>query len=1070
MDNASDWAERLAEVVAREVSRRFCFPTATYRLQFEQGKLSFRAAADIVPYLDELGISHLYASPYFKTPPGSPNGYAIVDYTELNPELGSNDDYRAMVEALHAHGMGQLLDTVPNHMCAATPDNRWWNDVLENGPSSPYAAFFDIDWHPAKEELSNKVLLPILGDQYGEALESGRLKLEFRQGVFSLRHFTALLPIDPRTYRTILSRRLDRLKETVPADNEDLLELESVITATEHLPERTETEPGRVAERQREKDVIKTRLRRLVERSPAIAHFIDENVAELNGNPDDRHSFDALDELLDAQAYRLSHWKAAADEINYRRFFDINELAAVCMEDSRVFAESHRLVFEMLVRGDIDGLRIDHIDGLYDPMEYLRRLQAGYLEAFGKERYERGTEGTVPIFAGTDRALQQSGGRRWSAKMGLSPWTPAESGPPSPNNAEEADQRPPWSDVADVYLAKVTEMTCSDRTRLPLYVVVEKILGAEEPLPSQWLVAGTTGYDFLNGVNGLFVDPAGLTELTKTYGRFIDQRADFREVAYQSKLLILAAAMSSELYLLAQRLNRISERDRRSRDFTLNTLRVVLREIMAVFPVYRTYIGPRWISDRDRQVVYRAVAQAKRRHPAIDAAIFHFIRDVLLLESPPTLDEAVRQERELFVGRFQQVTSPVIAKGIEDTAFYRYFPLVSLNEVGGDPSRGPVSLEEFHRQNLARQAEWPRSLLATTTHDTKRSQDVRARIDVLSEVPNLWREAVNRWARWNHRFHREVDGQPAPSRNDEQLFYQTLVGMWPLERPVGEAFRQVVERMQAYMEKATHEAKVHTSWINPNAEYDEAVRQFVSAVLDDRPKNRFLQDFLELHEQIVDWGLYSAMSQTLLKLVSPGVPDIYQGQEIWDFSLVDPDNRRPVDFAMRRKMLKRLHRDVGRRERSLPALARELAVRPRDPRIKLFLTWRMLQFRRRHPEIFQAGHYTPLEAQGERANHVCAFAWRWDDSAASEKPVAIVVAPRWIARLTRSSGNSHPVPRPMGRDVWHDTRLIAGEFASAPLRDIFTGQIHRPGDSPWWLGDILSDFPVALLTNLDNAE
>ena len=615
---------------------------------------------------------------------------------------------------------------------------------------------------------------------------------------------------------------------------------------------------------------------------------------------------------------------------------------------------------------------------------------------------------------------------------------------------------------------RVTSLTCIDRARLPLYVVAEKILAAQESLPEQWLLAGTTGYDFLNSVSGLFVEPSGLGSLTSLYGRFIDQRREFREVAHESKVLILRTSMASDLQLLAHRLNRISEQHRRSRDFTLNTLRVALREILACFPVYRTYICGDRAADRDRQVICRAVAQAKRRNPVTNAAVFDFIRDVLCLEAPLDLDEAGCRERELFVGRFQQVTSPVMAKGIEDTAFYRYFPLASLNEVGGDPGRGATAVEEFHRHNLARQSAWPGSLIATTTHDTKRSEDTRARINVLSEVPHLWRAAVNRWARLNRRRHREVDGQPAPSRNDEYLFYQSLVGVWPLEPPHGRSLGDLADRLVAYMEKATREAKVHTSWINPNAEYDAAMREFVAAVLDENPKNRFPAEFRRFHEQVVNWGLYGALSQVLLKLTSPGVPDMYQGQELWDFSLVDPDSRRPVDFELRRKTLARLQKSVGRGQRSLLPLARELAQNPRDPRLKLFLTWRTLQFRRRHAELFQQGEYLPLEARGTRARHVCALAWQTVSAPAPDRPIVIVVAPRFIAQLTPAPQDSQTTPPPVGRAVWEDTHLIVPglESLSTPLRNLFTGQVHSPDDSPLWLERLLSDFPVALLTNL----
>jgi (1->4)-alpha-D-glucan 1-alpha-D-glucosylmutase len=1030
MSDSNSWVQWLAQAVAEIVRSRFCHPAATYRLQFGHGQMTFRDAAGIVPYLDELGISHLYASPYLKARTGSPNGYAIVDYAQLNPELGGVAEYRKMVEVLHSRSMGQILDVVPNHMSAAPAENLWWNDVLENGPAALHATYFDIDWRPIQEELRNKVLLPILGNQYGQVLESGDLKLEYREGSFVLRYFQSILPIEPRSYRDVLTPGLDAFKESQPADSEDVRELESIVTALEHLPDLTETEPGRISERQREKEVIKGRLRALTERVAAVTEFIGRNVREFNGTPEDLHSYDRLDKLLDAQAYRLSHWKAAADEINYRRFFDINELAAVCMEAPDVFAESHRLVFDLLVSGDVDGLRIDHIDGLYEPIEYLRRLQKGFLLAAGKALYQRATG---------------AAGRSQNAPAG----TP-----------------PPWSDVESAFLPMVTEMTCTERALLPLYVLVEKVLGSNETLAEDWLLAGTTGYDFLNSVAGLFVDPAGVVELENIYSRFIDLRFDFREVAQQSKLLILRAAMSSDLQLLAQRLNRISLRHRRSRDFTLNTLRTALRDIVACFPVYRTYIREGYVSECDRQVVYRAVAQAKRRNPATDAAVFDFIRDVLLLERPIDLDGAGRHERELFVGRVQQVTSPVMAKGIEDTAYYRYFPLASLNEVGGNPIRGATSIEDFHRHNLARQAAWPRSLNCTTTHDTKRSEDARARINVLSEVPRLWRKAVNHWARLNHRHHREVAGQTAPSRNDEYLFYQSLLGIWPLAPAGGKALHELADRMAAYMEKATREAKIHTSWINPDVEYDAAVREFVATVLDAHPKNRFLAEFRRFSDQVVNWGLYSALSQTVLKLTSPGVPDIYQGQECWDFSLVDPDNRRPVDFAHNRKLLARLRKDVGHKEQSLLIVARQLAENPRDSRLKLFVVWRTLQFRRQQGDLFNFGEYIPLAPSGRQAEHVCAFARQCATSQGTGRKTAIVIAPCRIAEATPLQTGLPASPPPIGTAVWEDTFVTVDNLTSAILKNVFTGQVSAIENSRISLATALADFPVALFTVL----
>jgi (1->4)-alpha-D-glucan 1-alpha-D-glucosylmutase len=1079
MTELSTWVDRLVEAVEQTVGDRSHWPEATYRLQFHKDDLTFRDAAQIAPFLDELGISHVYASPYFKTRSGSPHGYAVVDYTRLNPDLGTADDYQAMVDAIQGNRMGQLLDVVPNHM-AADPENPWWRDVLENGPSSPYARFFDIDWNPAKDELRNKILLPFLGEQFGQVLESGGLKVEYREGAFVLRYYERTLPLDPKTWSTILAHRLAELKESLPAEDENLRELESIVTAAEYLPDRTETDPARVEERQREKEVIKRRLANLTGQSRTIEQFIHKTLDEINGNPDDAHSFDLLNALLDMQVYRLSHWKAASDEINYRRFFDINELTAVSMEEPEVFEASHALVFDLLVSGKVSGLRIDHIDGLFDPCRYLWQLQWGYVRALGRSVHERlavvspvaaKEEATEGLKAAAGQEPVSAAAAVLAEEVALPSQSPAweeveppfleamwqRIGGPHPSEVFPSLQRPADGERQH----EVDRPHRIPQEKLPLYVVVEKILGAEEPLPEEWPVAGTTGYDFLNTVNRLLVDPAGLQEIRRLYSRFIDQRMDFREVVYQSKLLILRSAMSSELQMLAYRLNRISERHRRSRDFTLNTLRAVLREIVACFPVYRTYIDARGVSDRDRRVVQRAVAQAKRRNPATDAAAFDFVRDVLLLEQPPELDEAGCREREFFVGRFQQVTSPVIAKGVEDTAFYRYNPLTSLNEVGGEPSEGAMSVEEFHRDNLARAEGRSWSLIASSTHDTKRSEDVRARINVLAEIPQQWRKAVNRWSRLNRRFHHNVDGQPAPSRNDEYLFYQALVGMWPLEPFDADLQQQVIRRMQAYMEKATHEAKLHTSWITPHPDYDQAMREFVGSTLESR---RFLAEFQRFHERVVDWGLYTALAQTVLKLTSPGIPDIYQGQEVWSFRLVDPDNREPVDFARHWDMLNQLEADTQRDDSLLP-LARHLAHHPRDPRIKLLVSWRVLQFRRRHRELFHQGTYLPLEVTGSRAKHVCAFAWRLAAAEGRPEQRAVVVAPRLLAQLTPAPEDGL-VP-PLGESVWGDTRLDTAGLSPGAMKNLFTGQTCEIESSGLPLAAALADFPVAVLTSVE---
>ncbi len=885
-----------------------------------------------MPYLHALGITHVYASPYLKARPGSDHGYDVCGHDELNPELGGADGYAALVQALRDHRTGQILDVVPNHM-STCDENAWWHDVLENGMISPFATFFDIDWHPVKTELANKVLIPILGQQYGEVLESGQLRIEHREGGFFLRYYDHVLPLEPKTTVPMLVHRIEELRSRLGEDAPAMEEFESVLTSLEHLPPQTATSPEAVVERHREKEVIKRRLRDLEATSPEIREYIDWNLDDFNGTTDDPASFDRLDAILNAKPYRLSYWRVASDEINFRRFFDINELAALCMESPAVFWRTHGLVTRLAAQGDVAGLRIDHIDGLYAPEQYLWRLQWTYLAELARAAWERlatfDESGDPGRNEGERNGARETADRNDRATPGASEAGTTWAGSSTNGRNWQTDgptillelcrrlelplpEGPDWAAVfgphasAPVEAIEGMRASAAERSpqgRLPLYVLVEKILGPNEPLPESWPVAGTTGYDFIADAGGLLIDPAGLKQLTKHYGRFSGQTRDFDSVVRECKSSILRVAMASELQMLAHRLNRISEHHRRTRDFTLNMLRYALREILVCFPVYRVYPGPAGVSERDRRFVHSAVALAKRRNPAVDLAVFDFIRDVLLLEHPPGISEEARREREEFAGKFQQVTSPVMAKGVEDTAFYVYFPLLSTNEVGCDPRHGVTTPAAFHEHNLDRQQYRPFSMLASSTHDSKRSEDVRARLDVLSEIPHEWRGAVNRWSRLNRRKRREVDGLPAPSRNDEYLFYQSLLGIWPCGPVDVAGHAELVGRLQSYMEKATREAKQRTSWINPNQAYDHAVREFVAAALEDRPDNKFLADFRQFHAEIADYGLYNALSQLVLKLMSPGVPDIYQGQELWDFSLVDPDSRRPIDFNLRRRLL-----------------------------------------------------------------------------------------------------------------------------------------------------------------------
>jgi (1->4)-alpha-D-glucan 1-alpha-D-glucosylmutase len=996
-------------------------PSATYRLQFHAG-FTFRAAAALVPYLHELGISHCYASPYLKARPGSTHGYDIIDHRQLNPEIGSEEDYNAWVAALHEYGMGQILDTVPNHMGIAGNENAWWNDVLENGPSSLYAGFFDILWQSSQRpQLHGKVLLPILGDPYGKVLESGQVRLEYAAGAFALGYFEHRFPVEPRSYELILGCRLEELAQRLPAEDPALIEYQSILTAVRNLPPPTETDPARVAERQREKEVIKRRLAALTQDSAPVRAFLEETVALFNGEPGKPHSFDRLDELLNQQAYRLAFWRVASDEINYRRFFDINELAALSMERPEVFAATHELILRLLAEDRVNGLRIDHPDGLYDPRQYLRQLQESYLLARARRIFE-----SDPAFQGMEwKEVEGPLAEQIRQLLGA---RGAERG--TPNGERRAPPAPPceW----------------------PLYVVVEKILGPNEPLPADWATCGTTGYDFLNQVNGLFVDAAGEGPLTRFYREWTQDDTPFSDLVYQKKSLILRVALSSELHMLAYQLDRLAQRHRTSRDFTFASLRLALREIIACFPVYRSYISEGAVHDTDRRYVERAVTRAKARNPAISSAVFNFVRDMLLLKYPESASEEERAEQRRFVGKFQQVTAPVMAKGLEDTAFYCYNRLLSLNEVGGDPARFGVAPAALHRYLKERRERWPAALSTTATHDTKRGEDVRARLNVLSELPDEWQAAVGRWSKWNEPHRTVVDEAPAPDPNEEYLLYQTLIGAWPLEPYGVEEYADFVERIQRYMQKAVHEAKVHTSWINPNPPYDEAVQQFVARTLDPQVSGAFLEDLRAFQRRVSHFGLFNALAQALLKLTAPGVPDTYQGTEVWDFSLVDPDNRRPVDYERRQRMLAEL---AGPPQ---PQRARALTAAKEDGRIKLYLTSRALRCRAEQAELFTAGEYLPLDVEGARKDHVFAFARR------HEQRWAVVAVPRLLTRLLAG-----PSALPLGRAVWHDTTLVLPKEAPPRLRHVFTGETleaaEREGKRCLDLADGFAHFPVALL-------
>jgi (1->4)-alpha-D-glucan 1-alpha-D-glucosylmutase len=953
-------------------------PLATYRVQLNRD-FTFAQATAIVPYLSDLGISHCYVSPCLKARAGSMHGYDIVDHNSLNPEIGSPEDFDRLVTTLHEHGMGLILDIVPNHMGVMGGDNAWWLDVLENGESSIYANFFDIDWHPLKDELHGKVLIPVLHDHYGVVLESGELKLVFHQerGEFDVSHHNHRFPVDPREYPRILQHCTNASAAKLDEQNPDLLEFQSLITSFSHLPARYEISSERIAERNRDKEIHKRRLAELCARSPEIAACILGAVELLNGNPADPASFEQLHELIKAQAFRLANWRVASDDINYRRFFDTNELAAICMENEAVFEATHRLVFSLMANGKVDGLRIDHPDGLYDPRQYFERLNRSIAAA---------------------------------------------------TNSEDGSH----------------------------YVVIEKILTGPERLPSEWPVCGTTGYDFSNLVNGVFVDSAAAVSLDRIYRNFVDDEIDLDALAYRCRKLIMRVGLASELNVLASQLTRIALSRRRTCDFTLNGLRDALTKVIASFPVYRTYISPCGVSDKDISYIRSAVATAKGRTQAADTSIFDFVAEVLLTSIAEGQNPAYRTAVTNFAMKFQQITSPVMAKGLEDTAFYRYNRLVSLNDVGSDLHRFGTTMPEFHLANQERLHSWPHTMLATSTHDSKRSEDVRARINVLSEMSALWRLRVREWRRFNRGQKSLVNGRPAPSPNDEYLLYQTLTGAYPSE-PLNDtgSWKNFCERIENYMLKAIREAKQNTSWINQNTEYETAVSSFVKKLLKPGAQNRFLNDFVLFQHRVARIGLWNGLAQTLLKLTCPGVPDIYQGNELWDLSLVDPDNRRPVDYARREQMLQ----SIRSRESDPGGLtAGPFLESPEDGRIKLYLLWKTLGLRRQHPDLFQEGEYLPLAVEGAKANHVVAFARK------SETSSVLVVAPRLVAGLLNDIDVNVP---PIGPRVWEDTHiLIPFCSCSEKYRNVFTGEVldleKSDGYEKIAVSKVLAEFPVAL--------
>jgi (1->4)-alpha-D-glucan 1-alpha-D-glucosylmutase len=890
-------------------------PGSTYRLQLHKD-FTFDDAAKIADYLHELGISHVYSSPYLQAAPGSMHGYDVVDHQKVNEELGGAAAHERFCKRLGEAGLGQVLDIVPNHMSLGK-ENRFWWDVLENGTSSRYASFFDIDWQPQEERLRDKVLVPILGDQYGRVLQSGGIKVVRRGVKFQVECSGQSLPVSPPSLPVILVRAAEYGK----SDTLSFLAASfGRLPAPEYVDRRT------ILARHRDKVVLFTLLERLCAEEPEIFEAMDRAAAELNEN------LDALDDFLNQQNYRLAYWKTADQQLSYRRFFDVNTLIGLRVEREYVFEETHALVLDWLKRGVLDGVRVDHPDGLRDPKEYFKRL----------------------------------------------------------------------------------------RERAPdAWVIGEKILEPGEFLREDWPVEGTSGYDFLNVAAGVLVAPEGIMELSSVYADFTAQPTDFHAIAHEKKINVSQEALGSDVNRLTSIFVEICEANRDRRDYTRAEVRRAIREVAACFSIYRTYVVPEReeITEEDREYVTQAAECAKEKRQDIDGGLFDFLRDVLTMEVKGKLESE-------FLLRFQQFTGPVMAKGVEDTAFYCFNRLTGMNEVGSDPGRNGLSVEEFHSYCAKMQETHPCTMTTLSTHDTKRSDDVRARLAVVSEIPGKFSAAIQRWSRMNNAFRaRKPGADPLPDRNTEYFYYQTLIGAWPLPR----------DRAQAYMLKAMREAKQQTTWVANNKEFEDALNLFIEFTYSYAPFQRELQQFVE---RILEAGRVNSLAQTLLKYTAPGVPDLYQGTELWDLSLVDPDNRRPVDYSLRQRLMHELKQMNG------GDAAAQVMARAEEGLPKMWTIHKALQLRRERPKSFGAeADYVPLMVDGAKHDHVIAYL-RGDD--------VVTVAPRLTVKLG---------------GVWKDTVVTLPE---GRWRNRLTGVIVAGGEVE--VKGLLKDFPVALLAREDVGE
>ena len=964
-------------------------PISTYRMQLHKD-FSFADAEATLPYLKSLGIGDLYSSPIFEARPGSQHGYDVARHDRLNPELGGEEGFQRFTSARRQLGLGLLLDIVPNHMGVGN-DSHWWQDVLENGRASEYAAYFDIDWTPLKPALKDKLLLPILGKQYGEELEAKHIRLVIEDGTMRIQYFDHLMPVAPRTLPIIFPTESPEADE-LPQSFRDLLR-ELV-----HIPPHESIDPKLVAQRREQLAELKPRLHAAL-KDPALKDKIESAIEKLNGVEGDPGSFDQLHALLESQPYRLAFWRTSSEQINYRRFFDVNDLVGLRMENPEVFRETHCLVRRMLARNEITGVRIDHCDGMFDPRQYLIRLQLLYIAS-------------------------QCAGESLS-------------GPASPSGIEqpirEALRGYDWA-----------------KSQGPLYCVVEKILEPRESLPREWPVRGTSGYDFVHFANQIFIQPANERKFTSLYATISPRNTDPDEIIYRSKLQVLNNALASETYVLTNLLSHLATADRRARDFTDSLLETVIRETIACFPVYRTYIDERGqYTERDTSFIRQAIQRAKHRNADADASAFDFLMNTLLLLQHG--EEDVYQRQLYFALKFQQLTGPVMAKGVEDTSFYVYNRFISSNEVGSSMKSFGISLETFHTSNQDRLANSPDALLGTSTHDTKRSEDVRNRLNVLSEMPAEWAQAVRRWQRMNAKFKRKLeDGRTAPDPNEEYLIYQTIAGAWPWQSHTAEDRNSFTERIKQYVSKALSEAKINVSWVNPNPEYLDAVHGFVDSILQ-FGRRGVETPFVSILERLMPclktFGAINSLAQVVLKVASPGVPDFYQGSDLWDLSLVDPDNRRPVDYQLRTRLLGELQ------QQSVAEAASGVLSDLTDGRVKLWTTHRALQLRNTADELFRRGNYVPITAEGELSEHLIAFLRINNDATQA----CLAAVPRFACTLMRKQPHL-----PLG-EVWGSAVITLPENAPRSYQNGMTDEIITADErGRLRLSHLFGTYPVAL--------